>query len=120
MNEKILLALEKLAAKLNTNVEHLWNILADQAVLHSLSFIIPIFLTVISSFIGIQIFKKKIKGWSDDSNSENAFSLNNVYLIICIAAFIISLLTFIFSFKEMLMFLNPEFFAFSELKDLFN
>lgn len=116
MDEKVFVLLEKLALKLNTNAEHLWEVLTNQAIIHSLSYIIPVSFFIIISFFITIISGIKIKGWDEDID----FSIYNVLFLVFLVILGISCFACAYNFKDVLVFLNPEYYAFQEIKSLLN
>lgn len=126
MNEETVQLLEKLAEKLGTTVEYLWEVLVHQALVNSVLLILLMVATVI---MGIVLYKlhirfSKMQPETDKYYAKSLYDREEGYVaMMIIFVFIWTVLLFvsIFSFASMITgFINPEYWALQRILNIVN
>ena len=116
MNKETQELLQKLAEKLGTTVEYLWQVLLKQAQIDAFTTLFQFFLIALFGVVLFRLHKKFLKPLSDDRYSDNLYSKYDEAIvwpmIIGLIVFVILSICAFFSITDMVNgFLNPEYWA---------
>jgi tetrahydromethanopterin S-methyltransferase subunit D len=118
--ENLTALLENLAEKLGTTTEYLWSVLIKQASISAATSLIYFVLLILGGVVLYKIHKRLMK---KDEDGDNVYDLKEMAIIPMIIAVIIWAIIFIICFFELGNvingFLNPEYWALSEVSRLF-
>jgi len=117
--------LEKLASKLGTTAEQLWNILLVQARISAIQSLIFVILTFICGIVLYRLNKKFLTAYNEKHRYKNRYDESEeicIAMTVSLGVWVVMFLFCLFASISNLIngFFNPQYWAFNKIIDLLN